>query len=99
GKIEARLAKLADQHAKNDEISIILRGPDTDKLIRRYSHKSKPLSFVGAIATTVKVKELDAIAADPDVSFVLADPPVAPHGAVDYSQLQTVYPFADRAPK
>ena len=99
-KVEPRLARLAGEKSDpNAPLEIILRGDSTDKLYRRYARKGKELSLVGGVSATVKVKDLEKIAADPDVSFVLADPPVESQGSgvVDYSKLTSLYPFADHA--
>jgi serine protease AprX len=97
GKIEKRLEQLAGKRSENAEIDVILRGPDSNKLFRKYAKGGKLLPLIGAISTTVKVKDLDKLAADPDVKFMLADAPVRPQGVVDYSKIATTYPFADRA--
>jgi serine protease AprX len=98
-KVEGRLAAQANSKGPEAELQIILRGDDTDKLFRKYAKHGEELPLVGGVATSVKVKDLDKLAADPDVSFVAADPPVAPQGTVDYSKLTTSYPFADNAQK
>src|SRR5919109_831076 len=95
-KIEARLAKLAEHKAGNDEVAIILRGPDTNKLFRKYAKRGQQLPLVGGVATSVKVKDLDKLAADPEVSYVFADAPVQAHGVVDYNALKTTYEQTDR---
>jgi serine protease AprX len=98
-KVEPRLARIAEERGPEAQIDIILRGDSSDKLFRKYARKGKELSLVGGVSLTVKAKELDRIASDPDVSYVLADPPVESQGSgvVDYSKLSTVYPFADHA--
>jgi serine protease AprX len=96
-KIEQRLAKLAEKKDKNAEIAIILRGPDESKLFARYARKGQRLPLVGAVATQVKVKELERIALDPEVSYVYADAPMQPTGVVDYEDLRTTYEQTDRA--
>jgi serine protease AprX len=97
-KIEPRLAKLAERKGKNELVEIILRGPDTNKLFSKYAKKGAPLGLVGGVATSVKVKDLEKLAEDPEISYVLADAPVQPlDGPVDYDELKTTYDQTDRA--
>lgn len=97
-KIEKRLAKLAERKDKNALVEIIVRGPDTNRIYRKLARKGTLLPLVGGVATSVKVKDLDKLAADPEISFVLADAPVQPlDGPVDYDDLRTTYNQNDRA--
>jgi serine protease AprX len=98
-KIEPRLAKLVEKKDKNAAVEIILRGPDTSKLFTKYAKGGTYMPLVDAVATEVKVKDLEKLAGDPAVSYVLADAPVRPLGAVDYSQIVTTYPYANKAPR
>ncbi len=77
-KIEARLSKLAAGAQKNAKLHVILRGNSKDTLFRKYAKTGQKLPLVGGVATTVRVKDLARLAADPNVSFVLANPPVQP---------------------
>ena len=99
GKIEPRLQKLVEKKGENERVAIMLRGPDANKLYRKYARHGELLPLIDAVAVDVKVKELDDLAADPEVSFVLADPPVRPQGVVDYSKLATSYIHTDRVQK
>ena len=96
-KVDRAVANQVDIDRKT-EIDVILRGPDTNKLFIKYGAGGIKLPVIGGVATTVLAKDLERLAADPDVDFVLADPPAAPQGpGIDYSQLTTIYPLASRA--
>jgi serine protease AprX len=100
GKIEKRLAKLAERKDKNELVEIIVQGPDTNRIYNKLARKGRLLPLVGGIATEVKVKDLDKLAADPEISFVLADAPVQPLGGiVDYDHLRTTYNQSDKVHK
>jgi serine protease AprX len=91
-KIEQRLAKLAEGKDKNELVKIIVQGPDTNRLYNKLARKGRLLPLVGGIATEVKVKDLDKLAAYPEISVVLVDAPVqALGGVVDYDALTTTY--------
>ncbi len=99
-KIEARLAKLAARAQKDAKLHIILRGDSKDRLFRKYAATGQKLPLIGGVAITVRVKDLAALAADPHVSFVLANPPVQPESdGGDFDRLVTTYPFADQLDK
>jgi serine protease AprX len=99
-KIEKRLAKLAERKGKDELVEVIVRGPDSNRIYRKLARKGTLLPLVGGVATSVKVKDLEKLAADPEISFVFADAPVQPLGGpVDYHDLRTTFNQSDKAHK
>ena len=98
-KVHDQLAKIADSLNGDDELSVIVVGADPGRAADKYGRRGRQLGLVGASSAKVKVRDLDRLANDADVTFVAPDAPVMQLGTVDYGQLSTAYPFADKATK
>ncbi len=100
-KVEGRLAAEAANADPNDELAVIVAGDDATAALAQHGGKEKgaSLDLVGAVAASVKAKDLDQLAGDDGVAFVAADVPMQPEGgSLDPFKLATLYPKLDGAP-
>ena len=100
-KVEERLAELADATPNKDEqVRVIVFGDHGGEAAAEHGTVDKHLSFVGGVSAVVKVKDLDALAAEGGVSFIAEDAPMVANGSDEaYPSLSTIYPLVDTATK
>jgi len=95
-KVDKRLAAIAATLGDDVELNVIVLGSDAENAGKKFGEHKKRLGLVGGAASKIKVKDLMKLAAEDGVASITLDPPVAPQGVVDYSQIVTSYPFSDR---
>jgi serine protease AprX len=101
-KVDDALAAVADSSAGQDaQLHVIVFGNDHKNKKNKSKLKVKHhLALIDAEAGTVSVEDLDALANDEDVSFIVLDSPVAATAAgapVSYPSLANLYPTVDGA--
>jgi serine protease AprX len=89
-------------HAPADaQLHVIVEGSGAAAAAAAHGQVGKRLGLVGGVAATVRVAELQRLAAAPGVSFVAPDAPVQldATGSVSTSSLATLYPGRDAVSK
>ena len=99
-KVDDALAAVADSASSQDtQLHVIVFGNERKNGKAKLKVKHH-LGLIGAEAGTVSVDELDALAADDDVSYIALDAPVVATAAgapVSYPSLANAYPTVDAA--
>jgi serine protease AprX len=100
-KVTSSLSALAASSRPGDELRVIVEGTDPRAAAAAHGRVVKTLGLVGAVAGTVRADNLRRLAADPRVSFVASDAPVAlaAAGSVSTGSLATIYPKRDAVSK
>jgi serine protease AprX len=99
-KIAPALAAVAAHADQNASLRVIVEGrAAADAVVAAHAAVSKHLSLAGAVTARIPASALQRIAADPRVSFVAPDAPIAfaATGSVSAASLATIYPGRDSA--
>jgi serine protease AprX len=94
------LAKLDREHDPNAVVRVIVTGPAAGQVSAKHGRKDESLGLINGASATVRLKDLEALAGEAGVDFVMPDAPMAPTGTgtVSAANLATTYPGRDAAP-
>jgi serine protease AprX len=100
-KMSSSLAARAAASRSDDELRVIVQGPDARAAAAAHGRVLKRVDLVGGVAATVRAGALERLADDSRVAFVAPDAPVAltSAGSVSTGSLATIYPKRDAVSK
>lgn len=97
-KIDKRLSSAVANADPDAELSVLVVGDDAAEAAGKHGQTRASLGLIDAVSARVKARDVDELASEDGVSFLAADVPLRPTGAVDPARLLTLYPKVDGAP-